>query len=901
MINLKTYNIQNLTLTHNLLSSFIIKFWNDIFAPLNNKKTHLMLMVTVEFNNSDENLGHRTLGHLRKVNFTDKDLFINYLTERLGQLTESYKSNVIKNITFSYIVKEGVAAPSDRKLLSDFTNKNVTTHGFNNYKLPISMLPSDFGSILMTEINDTCVKYLVTNNGKQFMIEKSLDGLVNKVTILGPSDLQWIDTKIDGGFKREIGKSTIYFVDGEIVLRKQQLPAKSFRRGNQDKKLISNFITMDIETIKNDTGSLIPYLICAYNGKEYINSYANSSLSTGIDQTILFNSFINQLLSFFNKSTKSLTIYAHNLSGFDGIFLLKHLLNFGKVEPLLFNGRLISIKVKLNQVGYIDKTLIFQDSFLLLPLPLRALCKAFNVLVPKGYFPFKLMDIFYNGNLPKFKFWTGIDLTIYNNLLSEYNKGWNFKNESIKYCNLDCKCLYDILIKFNELIFNEFKVNVHKSLTLPALAMRIYKVNFMPADTIYQILGNIEESIRLSYTGGAVDVYKPHNRISKPFDKNPLFKKLFYYDVNSLYPTVMANCLIPVGKPTYFEGDIRKYDINAFGFFYCKITSPDNMLHPILQRRIKTSEGIRTIAGLGTWTGWIFSGEMDNAIKNGYTFEILSGYLFDKGNIFSGYVNKMYALRKQYDKSHAMNLIAKLLMNSLYGKFGMKLENTIVDIFDISTEEGKEKFKEMLDIMGESIKEYIEIDTDKYIIVRDSLINLKYDETLDMYHGQDVNIAIASAITSYARVHMSAFKNNPNYNLYYSDTDSIVIDKALDPSFVGNVLGQLKLEHTIKKAVFLAPKVYGIIDTDGNKIIKVKGITHDLSSQLSIIDLENLLVENTSKEFTQEKWYKKVMEGEITISDIAYNLKATNTKRVAIYKDGIFDDTRPYHYNELIK
>lgn len=143
-------------------------------------------------------------------------------------------------------------------------------------------------------------------------------------------------------------------------------------------------------------------------------------------------------------------------------------------------------------------------------MSLRALCKAFNIISNKGYFPFKLTDIFYNGLLPKFEYWLsglsagqgqGIDLTSYGNLVIEFNsKNWSFMNESIKYCNLDCKCLYDILIKFNLLIFNEFHVNITKSLTLPALAMRINKINFMPKDSIYQILGRPEEAIRESYT-----------------------------------------------------------------------------------------------------------------------------------------------------------------------------------------------------------------------------------------------------------------------------------------------------------------------------------------------------------------------------------------------------------------
>lgn len=113
-----------------------------------------------------------------------------------------------------------------------------------------------------------------------------------------------------------------------------------------------------------------------------------------------------------------------------------------------------------------------------------------------------------------------------------------------------------------------------------------------------------------------------------------------------------------------------------------------------------------------------------------------------------------------------------------------------------------------------------------------------------LYHGQDINIAIASAITAGARVEMSFFKNNPNFKLYYSDTDSAVIDAPLPDFMVGNGLGQMKLEHTINKAIFLAPKVYGLVDIDGNEIIKVKGIGHTFAKDLHIEHLELLLVKD---------------------------------------------------------
>jgi len=404
---------------------------------------------------------------------------------------------------------------------------------------------------------------------------------------------------------------------------------------------------------------------------------------------------------------------------------------------------------------------------------------------------------------------------------------------------------------------------------------------------------------------GAVDVYIPHNRLGEFFNKiKGIFKKLYSYDVNSLYPFVMATFDMPIGKPIAFEGDIRKVDPNAFGFFYCKITSPDNLLHPILQRRIKTGNGIRTIAGLGSWEGWISSTEMDNAVKYGYQFEILNGYEFAKGEIFKEYVYKMYNLRLQYEKGHAMNLIAKLLMNSLYGKFGMKMESTEIKMFDTSTDEGKYEMKEFINIFDVSIKDFVQIEN-HFLIIRDIRLTIRYNEALDMYHGMDINIAIASAITAGARVHMSIFKNNPNFNLYYSDTDSSVIDSPLPESMVGGGLGQMKLESVIHKAVFLAPKVYGLVDVAGKEIIKVKGITEEVAKGLSFNDLEELLVKDSSKEFTQEKWFKKVIAGEITTSDVIYTLKVTSNKRAPIYNyyNGIefYNSTRPYNYEEIIK
>jgi hypothetical protein len=287
---------------------------------------------------------------------------------------------------------------------------------------------------------------------------------------------------------------------------------------------------------------------------------------------------------------------------------------------------------------------------------------------------------------------------------------------------------------------------------------------------------------------------------------------------------------------------------------------------------------------------------MDNAVKYGYKFEIIKGYKFKKDNLFHDYVNDLYNLRLQYKKGEAMNMIAKLLMNSLYGKFGMKDEMTKLEIFNNFTDQDKSFISEIIDTYGTSIK-YINEFGDYTIICR-NYSPLYFNEKIEIYHGSEVNIAIASAITAYARIHMSFFKNNPDFKLYYSDTDSAIVDTPLSEALIGNNLGQLKLEYKIKKAVFLAPKVYGLITEDNEEIIKVKGLKKNV--KLTFNDLEQLLIKDSSKVLTQEKWHKSIINGDIKISDEIYTLSANSNKRQSIYINNRFDETEPFYYDNLL-
>jgi hypothetical protein len=148
---------------------------------------------------------------------------------------------------------------------------------------------------------------------------------------------------------------------------------------------------------------------------------------------------------------------------------------------------------------------------------------------------------------------------------------------------------------------------------------------------------------------------------------------------------------------------------------------------------------------------------------------------------------------------------------------------------------------------------------------------------------------------------MSVFKNNPNFLLYYSDTDSIFIDDLLPESMIGKAMGQLKLEYVIKKAVFIAPKVYALILEDGTEVIKIKGLNSEAIKDegLNFDSMSQLLNQDSSRELNQEKWFRSIKEGTITISDIAYTLKATANKRLPVFIDGVYEKTVPFYYSEI--
>lgn len=438
------------------------------------------------------------------------------------------------------------------------------------------------------------------------------------------------------------------------------------------------------------------------------------------------------------------------------------------------------------------------------------------------------------------------------------------------------------------LFFEKWQLNIHNYPTLSSLSFGIYRAHYLKDYKIPLIGGQILKELREGYFGGHTDVYKTCG------------EKLYVYDVNSLYPYVMSQFPMPIGNIKFFEGDIFKYEDNPFGFFLAEIEAPEDLKIPILLTKtsINNASIKKTMAPLGKWTGVIFSEELKNAMKFGYKFKVIKGYTFESDFIFKDFVNDLYEIKSNHPKDHPMYLISKLLLNSLYGRFGMHIEtfltkNAVVDNDELNDMMEHNNILDILNL-GDNINliTYIPINNDNDL---DSLFN-----NMTKFN---ISIALSSAITAYARIHMSQFKDmNNDYNLFYSDTDSISIDKPLPDNMISNELGKMKLEYIFDKAVYISPKVYGGITSDGKQIIKAKGYKNNqqfIKDQIDFKTLESLLYLKNDNvinqiELTHEKWFRNFELGQIIVENQKYTLRPTNNKREFIIKENKIIDTKPY-------
>jgi DNA polymerase elongation subunit (family B) len=199
---------------------------------------------------------------------------------------------------------------------------------------------------------------------------------------------------------------------------------------------------------------------------------------------------------------------------------------------------------------------------------------------------------------------------------------------------------------------------------------------------------------------------------------------------------------------------------------------------------------------------------------------------------------------------------AKMILNSMYGRLGMKPYQDNIEI--VETTKAEEILSKFVVKEQYNLTDNLEFLRYENIPITGFLELYGADEYLNfMLDCDSKNISInqslpsAIAITAYARMYMFSIIYklvDLGIEVYYMDTDSITINGKLPNELVGNKLGLFKLEHEISHAYFISPKLYALETFDGKSIVKAKGI----GSKLEFNQFETL-IENQSIIKAQER------------------------------------------------
>jgi hypothetical protein len=317
--------------------------------------------------------------------------------------------------------------------------------------------------------------------------------------------------------------------------------------------------------------------------------------------------------------------------------------------------------------------------------------------------------------------------------------------ETLQYNEQDCRCLYEVIETF-------FEQTGLMSETFATHALHIWRKDFLK-QILWKPHDNVLEFVRRSYHGGRVEVFKRTSEL------------LWAYDVNSMYPYVMQS---PV--PVRYAGESRKLHDNRYGFVEATIHTPEDYIPCLPVHLDKLYFPCGTIRGV--WT----TDEIHRAVETGSTVQkVHRGYYFDTDTIFKEYVEKLYTLKKTAT-SEATRMIAKGLLNSLYGKFG---QNPTKKIYCLERNAPNGSYPIM--------------DPNGYPS------GFAYYERTS--HSAYLLPHLASAVTSKARIHLLS---RLDANAYYCDTDSVFTSSWFPTSKELGEWGELGQGE----ATFIQPKLY---------------------------------------------------------------------------------------------
>jgi hypothetical protein len=267
--------------------------------------------------------------------------------------------------------------------------------------------------------------------------------------------------------------------------------------------------------------------------------------------------------------------------------------------------------------------------------------------------------------------------------------------------------------------------------------------------------------------------------------------------------------------------------------------------------------------------------------------------------IFTEYVNKYsnIKIQAQLDGNNARRTTAKLMLNSLYGRFGLKYEPSIIKY--VHSSDIKQYFIDHEVIENFVIDEEYGIEYIKYTkapsevlknVDRERYNLLKSKTNLD---GEYVvrSLPISAMITSYGSIEMNPFLNLADNPCYYTDTDSLFLKNPLAEKNVGNSLGELSFKGIAKRAYFISPKTYCLVMDNDKVIVKCKGLKTDLLNE----DHFKSLLAGNEISIDTSKIFVSVKKGSGGIKNMKMIIKPEINNRITIKDEKGNLETKTYH------
>jgi hypothetical protein len=531
--------------------------------------------------------------------------------------------------------------------------------------------------------------------------------------------------------------------------------SRSIFSKKSEKDRSNRILSWDVETLDLN-GITTVYMVGITNPKDTTKLESVIQFTSGHKNPMeLFADWIYKNASELNEYC----LYAHNGGKFDLILLIRDVFLKDKrfaiscKNAMELNNRFINLCITCK-----GNKIYFRDSFSLFPSSLKSVTQEFKVDHIKLDFP----DIV--------------------NVKTSDLENQELMYRVAVYNQVDCVGLQECLMKFSDIVWNRYNINITSVCTLASLSKRIflthyYFPNFGKGEYVQRMQYENDRYIRSSYLGG-------RNECGYIGIKHG---KFWMYDFTSLYPYT-GTFPMPYGKPKYISkctlGQIKS---NPYGMFV-KVRvkgMPKTPLHGMYYEhklcfpKFKNPQEII-----------LYSAEILYGLSLGYTYEFLDAMEFKTKPILKKYFTDLFE-----DKKSARALgeavreyIAKIIINSGYGFWGYDRFNKDSIIFSDADSNIHWDYLKQECLISHSVQG-----------------NYSIDRVLKQ-NGCDCNVSIASAITSLARMELHKLMikiKSKGGNVLYCDTDSVVTDICVAdyPDLVnrymknnGNDLGGLKNE-----------------------------------------------------------------------------------------------------------